>query len=153
MRDVYHALERLRDMSGLSKLEFSRNGHVELVFDRSISVYVVKIDETVLEFVSYLDLASFDAGDTSLKALLRANHFGDGTGPARLALDPADDQPLLCLRVDVQLYDDKAFEAILLDFIKHVSFWKSEEADALLGSSVSDAEGADPSAFPYLLRV
>jgi hypothetical protein len=133
MRNVHDALEAIRTRSGLGALQFDKNGAAELVFDRKISVNVVRIDETHLEFVTYLALPGFSIEALPLRALLHANYLGTATGGGRLALDPRDDELLYCERVDVSSLDEARLERRLLDFVRHAAFWRSEDANQMLG--------------------
>ena len=133
MHDVHQALKSIEQSAGLKKLEFNSAGVAELKFDGEVSIYLVKISDTQLEFVNYLEISGYEADIYVLRALLHANHMGDATGCGRLALDPQDDELMFCERVNVTELDAKAFEARLLEFVKHVTFWLSDDARSKLG--------------------
>lgn len=135
MKNVQDALASLRRTSGLAKLDFNQHGAVEIIFDKTISINIVRIDETTLEFVTYLHPARFAVDVTPMRALLHANYLGSATGHGRFALDPRDDELLYCERVDVSPLDDRQLEKRLLDFVKHATFWRSPEAERLLASA------------------
>lgn len=132
MRDVYQALAFLKEKSGLGKLEFNSAGKVEIVFNKTISVIVSKVDQTSLELVSYLNAPAFGDSYAAAIGLLHANFLGQGTGSGRVALDPEDDSLLYCERLDVAHLDEAGLEARVLAFVKYATFWHSEAATKLL---------------------
>jgi hypothetical protein len=134
MRDVNEALQAIERSSGISKIAFNEDGVVDIVFDQQISINIVRVDETNLEFVTYLDMQDLADDPFAMLALLHANYMGAATGSARLALDPRDDDVLLCERIDVKGLDPLQFEERLLAFLNHATFWRSPEGRKLLDS-------------------
>lgn len=132
MRDVEFALASLKETSGLAHLDFNAAGKVELVFNKTLSVILSKVDATQLELVSYLSLNSFEIDTSSLVAVLHANFLGQAVGGGRLAVDPEDNALLYCERVDVAPLDASALEKRVLAFVKHATFWNSAAADKLV---------------------
>lgn len=147
MKTVHDALASIRRTSGLAKLDFNQHGAVEIVFDKTISINLVRIDDTTLEFVTYLQPARFAVDAFPMRALLHANYMGSATGHGRFALDPRDDELLYCERVDVAPLDDRQFEKRLLDFVRHATFWRSPEAEQLFAPGGDAPSTLSPTEF------
>lgn len=136
MHNVSHAIDYLRERTGLSQLVLDQDGHVELVFDGKYAIDFYRIDDRQLELCSIVDEPGTSTRET-LAALLTANYLGDATGAGRIALDPRNQNILLCERVDVAALDAAAFERRLLDFVAHVAVWNSGKLDDLLEGRAS----------------
>jgi hypothetical protein len=140
MHDVNHAIDFLRERTGLSQLALDHDGHAELIFDGNYAVDLYRIDARQLELCSILDQPAPGAPTReTLVALLTANYLGDGTGAGRIALDPRNQNILLCERLDVTTLDASAFERRVLDFVAHVAVWNSGKLDDLLEGGASPA--------------
>ncbi|WP_187972888.1 type III secretion system chaperone [Aquibium microcysteis] len=119
MRDVRQALETLKDLTGLQQLAFDAGGRAEIVVQDSLSVYLVRISETVMEIAAHVATDRRQPTDGGLRDLLRANADA-GLADARFALDSAG-VPFLCQRVDVAALEPDDLDRILLDFIRRVT--------------------------------
>lgn len=150
MKDVNEALQAIERSSGLAKIAFNADGVVDIVFDKRISINIVRIDDTNLEFVTYLDMSEVAADPFAMRAALHANYIGAATGAARLALDPRDDDLLLCERVDVRGLDPLQFEQRLLGFLNHATFWRSQDGRQLLSTGAD--KPATPTGEDFIIR-
>jgi hypothetical protein len=139
MRDIDEAMSELARLAGLGNLSFE-NDRAELVFDGSVDVSFIRLDNRTLELAVYLDPpASLDS--KTLKALLYAKDLGEATGAGRLALDTQTDRIVFCERLPVTEFSFADLETRLLEFVRHAQFWLSAEgAGVLLGDHGEDSD-------------
>jgi len=127
MQDVNHALANLRQSTGISTLDFDADGNLSLVFDDEIPVNLARIDEGTIELWTELETFTGANDLSTLRGVLEANHLGEGTGSARIALAPGKDIFILCERVAVGPLTDEQFSERIIDFAQYAAFWRSPE--------------------------
>jgi hypothetical protein len=148
MHDVDHAMTVLRERTGLHDLTLNRSGLVEMVFDDDLVVRFHRVDENALELVAKIGSLGATPTVDRLTALLFANHLGQTTGPARIAVDRHDGAIVLGERLNVKDLDAGALENRLLAFVQYAKTWASGRVEALLAepdapSSTVAAPGGD----------
>ena len=146
MQDVNHALSVLRARAGLAKLDFDAAGNAEIVVEGAMSVYLTRVSETEMELSCRIDPLTGGLNPQVMEQMLMANSLGDGTGAARLAVDP-DRKPLLCQRVDVAPLDAAGFEARLTMFVRLAAYWQTDGAAKLIRDAGNPADATIPAAF------
>ena len=152
MRDVDQALDELGASTGITGMRFDANGNLTLKFDDALSVNIARIDERSIELWSPLDNLG-SPGDARLLAfLLAANHLGEGTGAARIALQPHGGGFVLCERVCVTELDAAALNERLGGFARHAMFWNSPDCRAAAGNQEGDS-GSMAADIDNMLRV
>lgn len=118
-------IEQLGAQIGLPDLHFSDEGICELVLPDGAEFFLEgSPDGVVLHLsgvVGYLHAPSAEV----LSQLLSANHNGQATGAAALALNSGNPAELLLgQRLDVsQMVDIEPFLAALETFLKYLAFW------------------------------
>lgn len=142
MHDVHHAIENLREITQIPDLDFNENGHAELIFNGTVSVDLIRIDDHTLELSTTLTQGR-DYDLAAIQRLLSANYLGDAVGAGRIGLDLVTGRLVFCERVAVKTLDGWQFEERLLAFLKHVAFWRSEAAEIFL-TGRSEHAGAAP---------
>lgn len=126
MQNVEQAVEALGAAMGLDGIGLDGAGNLTLIFDGSLPLNIARRGASELELWTTLPGQGTDAA--SLRRLLEANHLGEATGAARLALQPDGGAAVLCERLDVRDLDAEALARRVLDFVRHASFWRSDEA-------------------------
>lgn len=159
MNDVNHAIANLRDLTGLRDLDLSQDGHLELIFDKTLSVDFVKIDSETLELSTTLKIDPRQLDEKKLLGFLAASGDKTMVGGGRLCLDHRDNTVLLCERIDVIPIGAKQFEERILEFVKFASLWASGEGEERMrmagnaGSSKNDGELSGESWEDYAMRL
>ena len=125
MRDVNHAIGNLRQLTKLPALDFDGAGNLTLIFDGTTPLNLAKIDDKTLEVWSDLKGLGSASNTDTLRLVLEANHLGEGTGSARLAIAPGQNSFVLCERIDVEPLSDQQFADRIIGFLKYVTFWNS----------------------------
>ncbi len=128
MKDIDQAIAELGRLVGLTDLAFDADGNLSLLFDSSMPVNVARIDDKTMELWSPIEEIGDESDPKLLRYLLTANHLGEGTGAARLALQPGDGDFVLCQRLESAGLDAAILETRFTDFIKHAFYWNSEDA-------------------------
>ena len=151
MQNVQHALTLLRSVEGLHHLEINADGNAEIVIEGALSIYLQQIDEMQLEYSCVLDEVVPPFSQAQYEAMLTANMLGDGTGPARLAMEADTKRVVLCQRVDVSTLDATDVETGFTGFVQLCVYWLTDGTDALLDASAND--GGSVSDFGTMIRV
>lgn len=146
MQDVHQAVSALGEAIGMDEVAFDGNGNLTLIFDGTMAVNFHEVDEGSFELWADLpDLGG--AGDARLLAsVLAANHLGEGTGAARLALRPDRSGFVLCQRVAVAGADATALADTVAAFVRLAAFWSSNDARDVLGgrgATLMETPGSD----------
>ena len=151
MQDIDEAIVELGRLVGLSDLAFDAEGNVGLLFDSSMPVNVARINEKTAELWSPIEDFGMENDAALLRFLLIANHLGEGTGAARLSLQP-DGEIVLCQRIEADSLNSATLESRFTDFVKHAFYWNSE--DAREAASGTDAgQGLMDAAEQFGIRV
>lgn len=140
MKNIQEALEFLRTTTEIPDLAFDEEGVLELIFESDLSVDLIRLDDHTLELSSLLLKLGRRTSPAHLEALLLANHLGEATGAARMALDPEDGCVVLCERVDLTPLTGAQFEKIVLNFTKYAAFWNTQEAIDFISGEMPAAE-------------
>ena len=127
MHDVNHAIANLRSLSGISTLDFDANGNLALVFNDEIDVNFARIDEKTIELWTEIEDIGRADDPKIVRRLMEANHLGEGTGCARIALAPDTDTFVLCERIQVEPLNGDQFSDRIIEFLKYATFWNSAE--------------------------
>ena len=143
MKTTRYLLKQLGAQIGLPALKFSDEGICELVLPDGAEFFLEgDPDGAILHLngvVGYLHAP----GAEVLSLLLSANHNGQATGAAALALhagNPAE--VLLTQRVDVSLISVAQFIASLEEFLKVLAFWIDYLPQARAGQTAALAADA-----------
>lgn len=147
MQNLNHALATLRDQTGIPTLDFDPDGNLTLLFDGDTEVNLNRVDDATVEVWTPLDELGRGDDVAALRRLLEANHLGEGTGAARMALSPARDRMVLCERIDVRPLDGVQFADRIVGFLKYASFWASDAVPPLSAARDGTAEGFSPGDF------
>jgi len=125
---------------GLADLTFNEENVCRLVFDKAIVVDLEYLPDTHL--LQVYSVVGNDPGESvaTLRKLLSANLFGQGTGGAVLSLDEDRGEILLSRTFDVSAVDSRVFIEQLDVFASHVEAWTAE----LVTDSGDDAGTALP---------
>lgn len=140
MEPVATALRDLGGRVGLPNLQFDREGDATLQFDGVLRVSFHRLDPETLEIWSHVEGLGHAHDVAILRRALEANHLGEATGGARIALQPGGSRFVLCERVAVAGLTAEAFERRILAFVGHLAFWQSGAPDRPAGDV---AEGRD----------
>ena len=138
MRGLDQAIAELGRLVGLADLALDDDGNVGLLFDGAMPVNVTRIDDTAMEFWSPIEDVAADGDAGLLGYLLTANHLGEGTGAARIALQPESGDIVLCERVEIAGLDPAALERRFVEFVKHAIYWNSQDARDAVSESTSE---------------
>lgn len=130
MHDVHQAVEALGSALGLDNLEFDQNGNLTLAIEDNLLINLRQEDARTIEIWTALTSAADTRDASVLASLLVANHLGEGTGTARLALTPDRNGIVLCERLAVEDLGDDGLQRRLADFIRYAMFWNSPDAFA-----------------------
>lgn len=141
MQDVHEAVSALGEVMGMDGVAFDRDGNLTLIFDGTMAVNFHRIDETGLELWAELPELGSPSDPAALSSILAANHLGDGTGAARLALTPDRSAFVLCERVSVANATARSFGEAVSQFARTAAFWRSREGRQLVESR-SGASGS-----------
>lgn len=147
MQDVNHAIANLRRIVGIPTVEFDADGNMTLIFNDEMPINLARIDARTIEIWTELTGLGGGADASTMRRLMEANHLGEGTGAARLALAPGKDQFVLCERVDVEPLNDRQFAERIVEFLKHATFWNSPagaQASSVRSDASSGFEAGDP---------
>lgn len=115
---------------GLTDLAFNEENICRLVFDNAIVVDLEYLPDA--DTLQVYSVVSNDPGESvlTLRKLLSANLFGQGTGGAVLSLDEDRGEVLLSRSFEVATIHSRAFIEQLDAFATHVEAWTSELVDA-----------------------
>ncbi len=139
MQQADEILDFLNQKLGKDTLSW-RGEHASIKFEDGVIVDFIKIDLQTVELVHILDDYTNVDDPEIHKALLIANYQGGMTGKSRVSLTPDFKTLALCCRVDVRGIDDELFEDTLTEFLKHIHFWKSQEAADYLSADTTNIE-------------
>lgn len=128
MHSIDQAIDELGRIVGLPDLAFDAEGNLTLLFDGTLPVNIARIDETAMELWTTLDHIGRDTDPALLRHLLAANHFGERTGAARLALQPGGGAFLICERIEAAGLDAARLETRFTAFVEQAFHWNSPEA-------------------------
>ena len=128
MHNIDQAIEELGRLVGLPDLAFDGQGNLSLLFDGTMPVNIARIDEKAMELWTTLDNIGTDSDPHLMRYLLTANHLGEGTGTARLALQPGGGDFVLCERIEAAGLDTATLDTRFTAFVKHAFYWNSPEA-------------------------
>lgn len=128
MHNIDQAIDELGRIVGLPDLAFDGQGNLSLLFDGTMPVNIARIDEKTMELWTTLENIGTDTDTRLLKYLLASNHLGEGTGAARLGLQPGGGDFVLCERIEAAGLDAATLEARFSEFVKHAFHWNSPEA-------------------------
>ncbi|MFN3145849.1 MAG: type III secretion system chaperone [Paracoccaceae bacterium] len=130
MNDAEQALTVLAGKLGLPSLAYNANGAAEVILGGGMSVYLSKVDSTIVE--ASVRLEDLDFADAEMmQAMLEANFLGAGTGAGRLAVDSDTGETIYCCRWHVGEMDATALEARFADFAELGLFWATEGGEQL----------------------
>jgi len=133
-------LNELAIRMGLDGLRLDSNGICRLVFDEAIAVDLEpSSDKTRLHLVATLCQIPADASASWLRSLLSASFMGQDTGSAHLAIDPLNDEVVLCQRLALDGLEITRFVPELEAFVNHAQAWMQRLAG--VGESPSAAAG------------
>lgn len=123
-------LNELATRMGLDGLCLDSNGICRLVFDKTIVVDLEPSpDNTRLHIVATLGQVPADASAQWLRSLLVAGFMGQETGGAHVALDPLNDEVVLCQRLALDGLEITRFVPELEAFVNHAQTWMRKLAD------------------------
>ncbi len=138
MHDVHHAIQELGAVVGLPGLALDGAGTAALTVTGGPSVFLVKVADREVEFVSRIGDVGRDLPAATLRAYLAANGPRGGLARARFALDPAD----LCMiygeRVEIAALDAGSLAARLRGFVSDAA----RRADGPVPNVREDGRGA-----------
>lgn len=127
------------DESGVCRLSFDQSLIVDLEFDSGAGL---------LHIYSAVGPIPAEGKEAVFGALLSANLFGSETGGASLAIDPSQNEIILCRSVNPDHLDSTAFEGILESFVNHLEVHR-ERLDAAPTGAAPSSEAPMPS---HMLR-
>jgi hypothetical protein len=142
MQDVNHAIANLRQVVGIPTIEFDAGGNLTLIFNGETPVNLARVDDKTIEV--WTELTGVTADASTVRRLMEANHLGEGTGAARLALAPGKDMFVLCERIDVEPLSDTQFADRIVEFLKYATFWNSGEGGRALSGDSGAPSGFSP---------
>ena len=145
MRDVNHAIAHLRKVVGIPTIEFDAGGNLTLIFNGKTPINLARIDDKTIEV--WTELTGVIADASTVRRLMEANHLGEGTGAARLALAPGKDVLVLCERIGVEPLSDTQFAECIVEFLKYATFWNSEAGSRPAAARGEDSPGLEQSDF------
>lgn len=123
-------LNELATRMGLDGLRLDSNGVCRLVFDQTIAVDLEpSADKTLLHMVAELGPLPPDAPAPWLRRLLAASFMGQDTGGAHLALDPLNNDVVLCQRLALDGLEITRFVPELEAFVNYAQDWIHRFAD------------------------
>lgn len=140
MHDVHHAISALGQSMGMKSLGFNANGDIALVFDSKINVFIMRVSDHEVEYVTRLPRFDDATPASGLRKLLEANFAGTATGAGRIAVDPSDGSVLFTERVDVRPLEAADFSKSLMSFVDRSGYWLSDEAAA----SITEPDVIEP---------
>jgi hypothetical protein len=141
-QDLLTAYGRL---AGLPDLKFEPHGCARLLFDKSVAIDL-EIDEDAGCIHAYGVLGPVPGGgrEALYRRLLEANMFGTETGGAALAIDAAQDDALLCRRVDLATATATNLAECLEAFAGVVEQWRRKFVSGELLVHGPAADGQAP---------
>lgn len=144
MQDVHQAVQALGAAIGMEGVAFDGAGNLTLIFDGTMAINFHAIEAGSFEL--WADLP--DLGNTRdaelLAAVLAANHLGEGTGAARLALRPDRSGFVLCQRVGIAGADASTLVETVAAFVASASTWSARDASrAFAGRDAAATEPAE----------
>ena len=141
-------LNELATRMGLDGLRLDSNGICRLVFDETIAVDLEpSTDKTLLHMVATLGQVPADASTHWLRNLLAASFMGQETGSAHIALDPLNEEVVLCQRLALDGLEITRFVPELEAFVNHAQAWIQRLAGAAESPPVPTAIPLGTAAF------
>lgn len=136
MNTSSHAHELLRsygEMAGLPALQFDLNGCARLLFEDETAIDL-EVDEPAGCIQLYAVLGAVPAGgrETLYRSLLEGNLFGSHTSGASLAIDPVQEEVLLCRRAQLGITTPELLSDLLQAFAAAAAQWKQKFASGEL---------------------
>jgi hypothetical protein len=110
---------------GLGGLSLNADGLCRLIFSKTIVVDLERADDEPGTALIYSSVGILPPADREalLLLLLEANLFGQGTGRATLAVDPARSEILLFRRFDLERLEYSEFIRDLESFVNLAGSW------------------------------
>ncbi len=120
--------------SGLGRLSRDAGGICTLVFDDVFSVDIEARESQLI--LSSVVGAADDLEEETMRAILSANLFGNGTGGGVLAIDDVDDTLVLWREASLADLHSENFQHLLEEFLASLQTWRQalDEADNLAQS-------------------
>jgi hypothetical protein len=120
-------------LAGMPGLKFEPHGCARLLFDKSIAIDL-EIDEEAgcIQVYGVLGVVPSTGREALYRRLLEGNLFGTQTGGAALAIDPVQDEVLLCRRVDLATTNAVALTECLETFAGLIEQWQRRLASGEL---------------------
>lgn len=146
MKDNRNALDQLGRHIGLPGLKFNREGICELTVGDGIDIYFQGDDDATALHLNGVVGTMPSADARVLRALLAANHNGQATGGAALALDSRTSEIVLTRTLEVAALPLDQLVATLEAFVKYVAFWRDYLPGMAIGAPgpAADALPDDP---------
>ena len=134
------AIAELGRLVGISDLALDERGNLGLLFDGAMPINIARTHETAMELWSPIEEIAADGDAGLLRYFLAANHLGEGTGPARIGLQPDSGDLVLCERIEVAGLDATALERRFIEFVKHAIYWNSQDARDAAFENAADTD-------------
>lgn len=146
MENAQEALDTLRSILKLDRLSFNDNGQAAIVVENLFPIDISRQSNDAIELLYRLETLAGEMTLNRLIALMSSNYLGHYTGSARLALDPRDGEPVICLRLVVSRLDAAGLEAAFVEFLGYVTYWAEEGTTRILDlPSIASTQSAPAS--------
>lgn len=84
-----------------------------------------------------------DINESVMRSMLKANAFGESTGPARLSIE-ANNRPKLSMELQVAHHDESTLVDSVIEFMNHAAYWQSIGTDLLAAAASGRKQEPEP---------
>lgn len=138
---------------GLSDVEPDEDGAATIVIDDTLEIVVEPGEggQGVLISAAVGALPA-DAREAALAELLEANLMGQGVGAAALAIDPDQEEIVLCRVILKSDLDFEDFDRELVAFVNALRFWRERSDGGQIGKGADGDEQDEDGAASLMER-